>query len=507
MGEGYELAQPAQVASGRWMGRAALAAIGASVALMVVLGTRGPTGAETFPPAPPWPPWFVYVHSSPVLVSITLWLVELLGGAGLILGLVAARRGWRPRPRLLILGSAVAVIALMVIPPVANGDPAMYAAFGRIAALGHSPYVMTPGQLRSSGDPVGAAVGSDYWNLPSRYGPVATVTEAAASKLAGDSAARTIFWLKAWNALAYLALVLALDRVVRSDAGRRVRAHLLWSVNPLMLFAVMANGHNDVLAAVAGASALFAIRRADSSRALLAGALLGLATAIKAPYALFGAGVAWVARRSPRTLAALAMGAAAVVIPSYLVAGRVALSATAGVTTVRPDLLWFDVAEVLGWQHAIVRTNALGLIGSVALGAILLWRMPPGPRDLPAVRVALALALGLLIASPLQAASYDAMIFPLLAAMPTTRLDWIVVARAIALAEASVPYLRHLDPTWLTAIERISTAGSPILVLAVLVVALLWLCLTRAWKPTATQEGLLIGAVPAEFGGARSPTG
>ena len=47
---------------------------------------------------------------------------------------------------------------------------------------------------------------------PSRYGPVATGTEAAASELGGDSIARTIFWLKVWNGLAYLAVVLALDR-------------------------------------------------------------------------------------------------------------------------------------------------------------------------------------------------------------------------------------------------------------------------------------------------------
>ena len=67
--------------------------------------------------------------------------------------------------------------------------------------------------------------------------------------------------------------------------GRRVRAHLLWWVNPLMLWALMASGHNDVLAAAAAASALVALRRADSLRGLLAGALLGLATAVKAPHA------------------------------------------------------------------------------------------------------------------------------------------------------------------------------------------------------------------------------
>ena len=135
--------------------------------------------------------------------------------------------------------------------------------------------------------------------------------------LAGDSPARTLLWLKIWNALAFLAVVLALDRAVRSDTARRVRAHLLWSVNPLMLWALMANGHNDVLAAAAGVSALVAMRRVGSRNALLACVLLGLAIGVKAPYALYGVALAWTARRSPRSLAALAVGAAAVP-PSWL---------------------------------------------------------------------------------------------------------------------------------------------------------------------------------------------
>ncbi len=287
---------PATAPDYRWMARAALAATGASITLMVVLGVR----SGSLAPAPPWPPWFLHGHPSPGAWSAMLWLAELLGAGGLALGLVAVRRGWRPRARYLILASVVAVTALLVIPPVDSADPVMYAAFGRIAVLGHSPYVMTPGQLRSAGDPVGAVVQSTYWNLPSRYGPAATATEAAASELGGTSAARAIFWMKAWNALAYLTLALALDRAARSDPARRARAHLLWSLNPLMLLALMANGHNDALAAAAGTTAILALRRATTRRALLAGILLGLATALKAQYALLGAGLAWTARRSPR---------------------------------------------------------------------------------------------------------------------------------------------------------------------------------------------------------------
>jgi hypothetical protein len=316
----HESTKRGQVAGYQWMALTAVTCLTASVTLMVALGLEGPrAGRSTFAPSPPWPPWFFHVHESVPLWSITLWLTEMLGGGGLILALLAVRRGWRPPVRRLILGSVVAVVALAVIPPGDNGDPLYYAAWGRIADLGHSPYVMDPVLQIPAADPIRAAVAGSFLrpgkDPASPYGPVATATEAAASGSAGDSLARTIFWLKVWNALAYLSLVLALDRAVRSDAARRVRAHLLWSVNPLMLFTLVANGHNDALPAVAGACALLVMRRAASVRGLLAGVLVGLASAVKVQYALLGAGLAWVFRRSPRTLAALALGALTVLGP------------------------------------------------------------------------------------------------------------------------------------------------------------------------------------------------
>lgn len=79
-----------------------------------------------------------------------------------------------------------------------------------------------------------------------------------------------------------------LDRLVRSDGARRVRVHLLWSLNPLMLFFLMADGHNDALAAALGALALLTFRSMNPRRAWLAGALLICAMAVKVSHALYG---------------------------------------------------------------------------------------------------------------------------------------------------------------------------------------------------------------------------
>jgi alpha-1,6-mannosyltransferase len=461
---------------------------------MVAVGVLGPSAAVArFPPAPPWPPWFIHAQLSSALAAMVTWMAVLIGGTGLALGLLAARHGWRPPVRRVIAGSVLAVLVLMVIPPTGSADTLLYSAYGRIAALGHNPYTYLPEQLRLSGDPVGTVAGLGYLTDPPRYGPVAIVTEEAASRLAGDSVARTIFWLKVWNGLAYLALVLSLDRLLREDESRRIRAHLLWSLNPLMLWAVMAGGHVDGLAIGVGAAAMFAMRRVDSRRALLAGILLGLASAVKAPIALLGAGLAWAARRSSLTLAALGIGAAVVTIPCYFLAGRASIVAVLGTAKLQQvDYVpWYVLTRALHWHDPTTRVNALGLISFVLLGLILLRSMPSGPSDFPTVRVALAVVLAWLIVSPQQRSWYDAMIYPLLALMPATRLDWIVVIRSVADALGDLPtlvYRSELHPGWLSKTGRIASVGIVPLTLTAVVIVLLWLCYTNDWRGVANPD-------------------
>jgi hypothetical protein len=486
----FPSARPARAMAG-----IALAALSVSIALMVLVGAEGPSAAvPAFGSGYPWPPYSAHLAPAPAQVSALTWAAVLIGGAGLAAGLLALRRGWRPRPRHLIIGSLVAVTALMVVPPVGSTDILDYAAYGRIAALGHSPYAMTPVQLKRSGDPVGAVAPVPWQAAPSAYGPLATTTERAASDLAGASAGRTVFWLKVWNALAYLAIVLALDRSLRSDAARRVRAHLLWSVNPLMLLAVMAGGHVDGLAAAAGVAGLLLFSRAQAWRGLAAGILVGAAVAVKAPFALFGAGLAWAAFRSPRALAALAVGAAAVVGPAYALAGRRALSAVENRSTGGVDLYepWQLLYRTLSWPHPSGRIDKVALVAAVLLAALLLWRLPGGPPGLPAVRPALALSLAWLICSPQQRPWFDAMLFPLLAVMPATRLDWVALLRAVAAAAAELPgvtYYTELRPRALEMTASGISHGLAPVALTVAAVALVVLCITRRWTPGPSWDG------------------
>ena len=300
------------------------------------------------------------------------------------------------------------------MPPLGFTDMLDYAVYGRIAVLGHSPYQMTPAQLAATGDPVGAAAPVPWRHMPSVYGPVATLSEQAASALAGPSSARTIVWLKVLNGLAYLAVALALDRVLASDTAARTRAHLLWSVNPLMLWAVMAGGHLDGLAAAAGFLGLLCLRRLGAARGLAAGLLVGAAIAMKAPFVLFLPAAGWAARRSPRTLAGTALGVVAVVVPAYLLAGRAAIKALVSRATGGPDLYqpWQLLTRTLAIHPATRFTDTAALAASVLLAVLLLWRLPSGPSGLPFTRPALALSLAWLICTPQQRPWYDAMILP-----------------------------------------------------------------------------------------------
>jgi hypothetical protein len=443
------------------------------------------------------------------------WIAVVLGSIGFVAALIAIRRGWQPSPKRLIAGSVVAVIALMLMPPIATGDPLYYSAYGRIGLLGHNVFETASNQFLPAGDPVAASVRQYLPLPPSRYGPVAVLSEEAAAAIAGDSPARTLFWLKVWNAVAYLALVFVLDRLLRADRMRRTRAHLMWSLNPLLLFLIMADGHNDVLAAALAATALFAVRKAAVRRTFGGGVLLVLAIGVKATYALFGAGMAWAVRRRPRALAALAAGTAAVLVPTYLLGGRKVVAATTiGLLSgEHTNLLWYEFARYTGVArhgHAYAVTNMAGLLAGGVLALVLLWRLPPGPPDFPGVRVSAALALALLIASPYQQAWYDAMIFPLIAVMAASRLDWILAAHTITLSVISVPYFYpESHPPWWSLAERYGT-DALVLTLAVAGFALLWLCWTRDWRQLELEAPLRPGpdepGEPGEPGGLKPPS-
>lgn len=508
---GSPAAPPARLASSalstRILGWSAAAAIVASVLLMIAISAAGPSiVVPVLPRTWPVPPLWFRLHPTQVTATVTIYVAIVLGAAGVGCGLVAVRRGARPGPRLLMTAavSAVAAIAVLaVLPPAGSTDSLSYATYGRIAVLGHNPYVMTPVQLRRSGDPVGLQAPRNWQNNPSLYGPVATATEWVAAKLGGTSIAFIVFWLKLLYAAAFGLIALALDRLLRGDPQARARAHLLWTVNPLMLWAVMAGAHVDGLAAALGLLGLLVARpasadgRLEPARALAAGVLVGAAAGVKAPLALLGIALAWSARRSMKTLAAAIAGAALVLVPGYLIAGRPALS----------DLLWrsgnlvtFDSFWRLfyppfGYASEPAGLEQIAVVACLAVAALLAWRLPPGPRGLPAIRPALALALAWLLVWPLQRPWYDAIAFCLLAVFPASRLDWVMLIRTVPAAMAVATGAGGGGgghPAWLGQLAGFvgNTLSRDVRLCAVLAVVLL--CVTAAWGRSRPPPDVLV---------------
>lgn len=125
-----------------------------------------------------------------------------------------------------------------------------------MVTLGLSPY--THGAADLPGDPIADAVENPWREEPSVYGPVATALQVVASWIGGDSLRLTIFILALFNAAAFIATALLIDRCTKDDPARRLRGALLWTANPLLLYHLVAGMHVDTLAIACMVAALLA---------------------------------------------------------------------------------------------------------------------------------------------------------------------------------------------------------------------------------------------------------
>ena len=477
----------------------AAAAIVASVLIMIVVSAAGPNVSVPLLPVTSGPPWWHHsLHLTATFVTVSLWVAMVLGCAGVIAGLIAVDRGARLPVRAVLAFAFLAVAVFTLLPSAGSTDSISYAANGRTAVIGHSPYVMTPLQLQRSGDPIGrqipfAEIPSSWTTTVSVYGPVATGAEWAAAELGGTSLARITFWLKLEEALAFAVVIAALDRMLRREDGLRLRAHLLWSVNPLLLFQIVAGGHIDGLAVVFGLLGVAALRARDGrlgvGGAAVAGLLTGVAAGIKVEYVLFAAAVAWACRRSVRPLAAAAAGFLLVVIPTYLAAGPPAIKI---LVTRSPGITW-DTMYQLFWRPVLGYTQFsvssapphLALVAYLLFGAaavLALLRMPDRVPARPAVTPALALSLAWLFFTAFQRPWYDVMALSLLALYSASLLDWAVLIRLLAGAIIYVQAVQSpAEPHWLYDVGQFNgTWLTPGIRLAA-AAALVWLCVSGRW--------------------------
>jgi hypothetical protein len=481
------------------------ACIGISILIMVAASVV--RSSWMYPPVimpAAGPPWDLQsVHVSAGVATVALWIAAVLGAAGVVAGLAAVQRGARLPIRALLITAAIAVAALTVLLPAGSTDAFDYATYGRIVALGHSPYVMTPYHLRLLHNAFARSVPITWQKYVSVYGPLATIEQFLAAKLGGISAARIVFWLKLWNSVAFAIVAFAIDRLLRHDPARRLRGHLLWTVNPLLLWDLVAAGHIDVMAAAAGMLGLVALgeqtaaARPSMLRVVTAGALVGVAADIKINYALFGLGVAWALRRS--LVAELVAGAAAlaVLVPGYVQFGPPAAKALVNRRngTSADTFYRYFILEPHWGRHLAVAAAVI----VVAVALLALWRMPAGASARPAIRPALALSAAWLFFWPYQLPWYDAMIVCLLVLYPATRLDWLVIARLVAATIPNIPGNPSAPSGAVGSAHHIFVFTVAPIVLLAAAVGLIALCLTGWWNRRGPGDPP--DAVPPETAG------
>jgi len=494
----------------------AVAAVTASIVIMIGISAAGPNVSVPSLARTSGPPWWHALHLTATFVTGSLWFAMVLGCAGVIAGLVAVARGARLPVRPVIALACLAVAVLTVLPAAGSTDSISYAANGRMAVIGRSPYVMTPVQLKQAGDPVGrqipfGEIPSTWTNTVSVYGPVATGTEWIAAELGGTSLARITFWLKLEEALAFGAVIAILDRMLRNDPEMRLRAHLLWSLNPLLLWEIVASGHVDGLAAAFGLLGVIALRaprqpadpRQPTDRAqrislvgaAASGLLIGVATGIKVEWALFGLAVAWACRRSLRALTAATAGFVIVVVPAYLAAGTPAIKV---LLTRSPGITWDTMYQlfwrpVLGYTHFSVSSVPphLVLISYLLFAAVALLalaRFPDRVPGRPAVAPALALSLAWLFVTGFQRPWYDVMAIALLALYSASWLDWVVLVRLLAGATVYAQAIQGpAEPHWLYDLVQFDGMWLTPAVRLLAAVALVWFCVSgrRGWRSQA----------------------
>jgi hypothetical protein len=463
----------------RTLSYVALGGIGLSLALMVLVGLcRFPAavpvmgGAGVFPRVR-WP-------APDLWVTGLLWTAMIAGFAGLAGGLAAVRAGWRPRG--LAAFGLLAVVVLVVAPPMGTSDTMDYVVYGRMAVLGHDPHVMTPREFRATGDPVGALAPQPWQDVPSVYGPLATGTEWAAAVMSRGSAVSTVFWLKVWNALAFLAAALALLRLAGTDRARRTRVHLLWTLNPLMLWALIGGAHVDGLAVGLAVTGL-AVAGPALWRNGVAGMLLGAAAAVKAPYAILGVALAWSLRRSPRGLAALGAGAAAVLAVSYSAIGWAGVLALARRTrTPSWNTPWQLLVPLAGRLPAWLPLASLLVAAVVA--ALLLRRRTDGPDWLGP---ALAIGTAWVVTTTVYYPWYEALLLPLVALSPASRLDWVQLFRALVATIGCLPGLAvRFGNVWLRTGPMPYVVPGALFVLLVVLAVVSWRS-ARAYPAAASS--------------------
>lgn len=439
------------------------------------------------------PPWYLpagIVKPNEWVVSILIWSAIVVGAVGLWVALRALTDGWKPKVRRIFGLGAVLSLLTITVPPLTSADVLMYAAYGRLQAIGMNPYDITPAEVRRSQfDPVLEWVEYPWHDTPSVYGPITSWTQLMANRLGGENMHDIVFWLQVCAVVPFIVVGAGAVLLAHGDQRRQARAALLTVANPLLIWAVVAGAHNEALAVMFAVAGMLFMRKSP----FVAGLGIGLAGCAKLSIGLWGLAMLWAYRREPKKALLLCLGTSIPMGLAYLV-----WQPTAFFQVLRNG----GYVSVGSWAHPVYQFFNLFLASSTAkvvvgvisyaglvviawmLSRTIPWTAVPGlPKgaDLRhdpltiALRTALVLSVAWLITAMYTLSWYDLMAWVPLAVLATGKLDRIMLVRNAPLALAYVPgraieYGPALDFT----ASRIRDTLSPAIQFVVLAMVVLW---------------------------------
>jgi hypothetical protein len=217
--------------------------------------------------------------------------------------LAGPRRG--PTLEQILVGSVLLQILASLALPLTSNDVFSNLAYGHLAAHGYNPYLVGPGAMPA--DAFSAMVGERWLNTPIAYGPVL----ARLSQLAVTGSLLTsLVSFKLLMLCVSIAVVLTAYGYCRSclDGERARQSFLLIAWNPLLIWEIAGQAHNDGVMVLALMGFVWAASR---QREVAAVVLLVLAVCAKyAAGAVLGLYLVFLFRRAPLRAVALGLVAA-----------------------------------------------------------------------------------------------------------------------------------------------------------------------------------------------------
>ena len=353
---------------------------------------------------------------------------------------------------------------LLITPPLFSRDVYSYLAVGQMMRLGFNPYDSGPYPVLGDADPFAHQVDLRWQDTPTPYGPLFLLIARGIVSITGPHLIAAVLLQRLFELVGVVLLVWALPRLARRRGLDPISALWLGALNPLVLFHLIAGGHNEAL--MIGMMMAGLVVALDHS-VLWGTVLLTMAVGIKATAGLalaflvvalaLRAGGNWPAllRVTARVGGVFLLTFGVLTVFSGVGIGWLAALNTPGM--IRSFLSVTTVIGVLtGWSGTLLglgdHTNGIldvlhpaGTVVGVALAALIWWRCWRHALD-PLLGLAIAIGLFVVFSPVVQPWYLLWAAVPLAASTAVARYRRVTVWVTVALSLMIMPSGQVIPP-------------------------------------------------------------